>query len=183
MTFDLEAATEEALPPSSLALIASQGAPPTASSPPPKMTPPPGSGSLPRAHEEEADDESSSELTRRMSRPPTEPSDIFEEETQLSPASQGLPRADPVSSAPPDPMAISSQRHTRPTVLSPILAPAVPPTLETPTAGGAPRGRTIPLRTAVIGLVAALAVGTAVGFEAHRLLSPSPPPHHVGAHR
>jgi hypothetical protein len=135
------------------------------------MTPPPA--------EEPPDDDSSSELTRRMSRPPGEAGDIFDEATQLSSASQSLPRAEP----PPEPLAISSQRHTRPTVLSPILAPAPPSSLAVPpTLPSSPRPRTIPLRTAVIGLVAALAAGTLMGFEAHRLLSPAPPAH-VGAHR
>ena len=41
-----------------------------------------------------------------------------------------------------------------------------------------PPARTVPLRAAVLGLAAALAVGTALGFEAHRLLSPGPP--HAG---
>jgi hypothetical protein len=118
-----------------------------------------------------------------MSRPPLEPGDIFDEMTQLSPASQSLPRAEPVPSAPPDPVAISSQRHTRPTVHSPILAPPAPATLAVPpTLPSSPRPRTIPLRAAVIGLVVALAAGTLAGFEAHRLLSPAPPAH-AGAHR
>ena len=75
-------------------------------------------------------------------------------------------------------------------MLSPALAPATPPVAATlvvpatldvaatldaaPTVDVLSPARTVPLRAAVLGLVAALALGTAVGFEAHRLLSPHP---------
>jgi serine/threonine-protein kinase len=166
MSFDLEAATEEALPPS-LVLMATPEEPPTApmaSSPAPDMGGQPATlGTLPVPQP----DESACELTRPMSRPPVEEGDIFDEATQTSPASQALPRAESAPSAP---------------VEAPPVPPAAPPSLAAPpTVDELPRPRTILLRTALIGLVAALAAGTLAGYEAHHLMSPSPPP--ADAHR
>jgi serine/threonine protein kinase len=191
MSFDLEAATEEALPPTSMVLAASMSAPPTASSP----------HAAPST-------ETSGEPTRRMSRPPVDEGDLFDEETQLSPASQVLRRAaadleavpiaaDPARSSvsPGSEAPVTSQvpatRPARATVRSPVMLEAPPspsPTMEPvpgslavpPTVDEPAPPRTIRLRAALLGLLAALAAGTVLGFEAHRLVTPPPP---IGAQR
>jgi serine/threonine-protein kinase len=192
---DLDANTEEALPISSFGILPSLSGPPTDVAPPLLPTPSAAPRTTPSpAQPEEAPkpslDGPTGEPTRLMSRVSRPFGDLFQDDTTqssaASPASQGLPRVDPPASseAASDPRTMSSPRLTRPTVLSPELGPAtapvadtlvVPPTVDVaPTVDAPPPARTVPLRTAVLGLVAALAVGTAIGFEAHRLLSQGP---------
>jgi serine/threonine-protein kinase len=168
MELDLEAATEQAMPLSSLV---------------------------------EAD---TGEKTKMMSRPQLDEEMFLDEATLQSPGA--LPMADdepatslrpPVFSAraaeiaapdtladPPQapasieapstspPSTMSSPdglRMTRPTVHSPIAAPAPEPAIE-------PGPRTVTLRAAVLGAIAALIVGTAFGVGAARALEKKPAP-------
>jgi eukaryotic-like serine/threonine-protein kinase len=191
MSFDLEAATEEALPAS---LVLSVDAPAEQTR---RMSRPP----VVAEGDDDFDDEAtqlspaSLRLIRGLRDAPRTPA----------------PAAPPVSEPPATSMARTlssphgSSRPTRPTVLSPVLDTAAAPnppaggpkarlsatlrddgelpggllalpdvdeslTLDEPTAPP----RTITLRVAVLGLIAALAVGTALGFEAHRLVERQP---------
>jgi serine/threonine-protein kinase len=143
------------------------------------------------------------EATRRMSRPPVEPDAIEDLPTQLSPASQALPRSEevlvsgPVTSpattppvatrnplAPPssrsEPSNASSRRLARTTVASPVLAlvpPKSPPTLTSLPEAKPPEPRAVPVRTAALGMLAALLAGALLGYGAHALrVRPHPPP-------
>jgi serine/threonine-protein kinase len=144
LAFDLDAATEEALPPSSM-------------------------GPVPASS-----DDPSGERTRLMSRPPMEDDTVFDEATSPSSSPLSQRYEEPIASS--TPVTSAPLRPTRPTVLSPILAEALPmgapsdpsPPSAAATSRRAPR--TVSLQAAVIGLIAALAAGTALGFEAHRML-------------
>jgi serine/threonine-protein kinase len=108
------------------------------------------------------------------------PDTIEDMPTHTSPRSQRLPRSEDVvfssapqtahaSSNPPDP---HNARPTRPTVHSPILAPtkktlsSVTDAPALPPPPSAPE-RTVPLRSAVLGLLAAVALGAMLGYGAH----------------
>ena len=150
MAFDLDAATEQALPPSSVTE---------------------GTGAPGRSGEF---DDVTAEQTRRMSRPPDASEDLLEESTLDSPGQEtervDAPPSAVVSSIPVSwgPPAVSSKNASmRPTVPSPGAAP---PSRWPPPSVAAPPRRAIPARAMVIGMVAALLAGTALGFEAHRLL-------------
>ena len=80
-----------------------------------------------------------------------------------------IPAPQPAPSEPPATSG-SVPPHTRPTVLSPE---APPPMAKAPN-GREPRARSIPLRLAVLGLIAALAAGAAVGLEARALMERAP---------
>ncbi len=186
MSFDLDAATEEALP-SMLALSVEPSAAPTwPMSRAPVM--------------------SANGAVVPSPVPVVYDDGIFDEATQLSPASLRLLGAassaggsakkpfertldsslGPPMPAPSEPPAASSlpsgsARPTRPTVLSPVtpdppvVSVAVPPTLAAPpTVDEPPPSRTVSLRLALLGLIAALAAGTALGVEAHRLSQGAP---------
>lgn len=204
-SIDLEGTTEEALPISAFGVVTSLPGPSTDECPPPVVTAPPTApspGGLSPAAQSVAlpaapADEPTGGLTRRMPRPPLDDDDSFDDEaTQIAPASQALPRAAPadggsppvgsggaLASQPPasgiaDPLTVSSPSLARPTVVSPTS-----PTLKAPTTiDEPPRGRTVALRTAVLGLIVALLAGTALGFEAHRLVT-APAAPKVGAGR
>ena len=142
MALDLDAATEEALPPSSLAAPL---------------------------------DEDPTEQTRRMSRPPAAVDDLLQEESTLdSPGAKPPPAPAKGVSAPPPPVSAPtmstapstvremsmSSRHTVPSPELPRATERSPMTMP----------RVVELRSLVLGVLAALAVGAALGFEAHRLL-------------
>ncbi len=162
LAFDLDAATEEALPPSAL--------------------PVPSLPATDRDHTPPADDVSG-EPTRLMSRPPME-DPFFDEATQRSsgpPIHHDGP-SPPPSSASPSSAVPTDLRPTRPTVLSPILSPEQEPEprLEQTVDEPAARQRTVSLRAAALGLIAALAAGTALGFEAHGWMAPRASPRLTG---
>jgi serine/threonine-protein kinase len=174
-SLDLEAATEEALPPSS-ALIADD---PTDRSP---------------HHSTERSPALEGEPTRRMSQPPVP--------LESAPFSRADPprtdpsRAEPTRSRPPsarspeetppgfDPLTASSIHQTRPTVHSPILAPVKPPSpptlasLPASTRSYLPPPRALPIPAAVIGMLLALLVGAIGGFATRALTVPAPPHAH-----
>jgi hypothetical protein len=209
---DLDATTEEALPISSFAFAASLpplAGPATESAPPPVPVPSGAPSTVPSPVEAAPDttEDGAGEPTRVMARNSLHSFD--DEATQLSPASQSLPRATeeelprPSGALPPperlvsasatlpvpaeiaDPLTTSSPSLARPTVVSPAaltarsltaLSPQAPPSIAVPpTVDEPPRVRTVPLRAAVVALLAALALGAAIGFEAHRALSPPAP--------
>ena len=163
MAFDLDATTEQAPPPS--AVTESSGGPP-------------GRG---------VDfDDVTAEQTRRISRPPDARDDMLEESTLDSPGQEterapappsGMPSSVPVSSIgastassmPPSLAAASSGPGTRRSVPSPEAMPPPAPMTTSVEAAQPPR-RAIPPSALVIGIVAALLAGTALGFEAHRLM-------------
>jgi serine/threonine-protein kinase len=129
----------------------------------------------------------------------TEPDTIEDLPTQISPTSQPpsqrlLVSQDVVfsstpatsrasSSSPSDPPTGTSGRPTRPTVHSPMLAPTkktltsvvdLPPAPPAP-APAAPPERMVPLRSAWLGMLAALAVGALLGYGAHATSARSQP--------
>ena len=151
MAFDLDATTEEAPPPS----IDGAGF-----------------------------DDATTEQTRQMSRPAGADEDLLEASTLDSPGMETERAPGPPSEMPaslPVPLVVpasalsaissASGRYARPTVPSPEAMP--PPAPEPPVEGPAP-GRAVAMRALVIGIVAALLAGTALGFEAHRLLGAPP---------
>ncbi len=77
------------------------------------------------------------------------------------------PAPHPAPSEPPATSSGSVPPHTRPTVLSPE---APPPIAKAPDG----RARSIPLRLALLGLIAALAAGAAVGLEARSVMERAP---------
>jgi serine/threonine-protein kinase len=152
LAFDLDAATEEAPPPSA-------------------MAPPPSIERTPPA------DEVTGEPTRVMSRPPMGDEAFQDEPTQQSPGPVS-PHETPASETPSASTPSTNPRPTRPTVVSPVMKETNPleQTLDEPPPASAPAlaglPRSISLRAAVLGLVAALALGTALGFGAHGCAAP-----------
>lgn len=165
LAFNLDAATEEALPPSALPVPSLLSAPRT------EVT-------------KEVVDEPSGEATRLMSRPPMAQDPFFDEATQQSPGvPEGMLQEEPTAVSPseaPSTVPTSSApateaRPTRPTVLSPILKPdPLDQTLdEPPPTRGERHPRKLSLRAAALGLVAAFVAGALVGLTAHRWLPAS----------
>jgi serine/threonine protein kinase len=200
MTLEIDDETTEEGPPPSVPVAVPSASPrarQTSPGPPPVASSP----SRP-ALEAAVSDEASGESTWRMSRPPVE--SLGEEATQLSLASRALLQAEavaafarPAAEASPASEVSAMSRApatSRPTVPSPVLIAAAPHPLLAPappaeSSEGSPeslrislspavddpaRARTISVRLAALGLIAALAAGTALGFEAHRLLAPDP---------
>jgi serine/threonine protein kinase len=201
LALDLEAPTEEAPPLSALAFLA---APRTASSPraaSPASSSSSSSPPSPAPFSDEITTESTGEPTERMSHAPPQAGDTFgEEATQLSLASRDLLRFArvPPSQAPPAPSERSPSLlpatsrpspRTVPSAVMMVAAPAPPPepvpialpappaslVSAPPTVDELPAPRTVSLRNFRLGVVVALAVGLALGFEARQLSLPSPP--------
>jgi len=166
MSFDLDATTEQAPPPSSVTEGAGMAAP------------------------GEITDDPTVEATQRMSRPDGVDEEILEESTLDSPGQEterapGPPSAMPtsmptsipvslvISSMPPSMASSASGKYARPTVPSPEAPP--PPSSRSPESlTASPPPRTFPMSALVLGVVAALLAGAALGFGAHALLAPPP---------
>jgi eukaryotic-like serine/threonine-protein kinase len=122
-----------------------------------------------------------SEPTQLMARPSLghaffdEATQLAESATELAPPSVKLsPPSVRVSQGGPLPdLSRNSTAAPPPPVVAPAPAPVALP-VAVPAVAAPPVATpwTISLRTAVVGLVAALAVGAALGFEAHRLVGP-----------
>jgi serine/threonine-protein kinase len=162
MSFDLDATTEQAPPPSSVSSILERVSAP--------------------AHAEIVDDPTI-EATQRMSRSDVTGEEVLDESTLDSPGQEtdrapGPPSAMPsslplsvvVSSSAPPMASSQSGRYVRPTVPSPEMAP---PSSRAPDSlvAAPPPPRGVPVAALVIGVVAALLAGTALGFSAHALMA------------
>ena len=161
---DLEATTEQALPPSS---------------------------PLPSSPDDAPDD--GTERTRRMSRPPDLRDDILDESTldcpEFGPPTEVSPPRSAVSSAPsPSVSSPAASRRPPSTPLrvtfpsagvevapsSPAAAAPPPPPPRPPLITGVeldPPARTFSMRALILSVLAALIAGGAIGFEVHRLLA------------